>query len=582
MILAATGMLASIAILGWVSWTALRRVEAEAAARRLAVLSGVAAHLDDRLTGLFSQLQELATAVRPALAEPSEAFPLRTLQSAYLRAAYLDAVFVLDAQGRLLASEPGEWAGHTHPDLGELVARTVSGGVPVVSDLMSAGDARQPARAVALAVPVTDWGGKVVGVAGGTLDPTGRRFRQMANAIFEPRLGEIALVDGAGRVIAPSRGDRPEVGSPLPRFGQRASVRLGMAPWRVVIADPPGTAAPSFLPPLAWLTPLLVALALLFAWGAGRSVSRPLLVLTAAAERIAWGDLRVPVPPLGQDEVGRLGQAFERMRQALQRSLDKVAAANAALERRVEERTRELALVNAELQDRERIRLQLLRKVISAQEDERKRLARELHDETTQTLTALGVRLQLAASATPETRERELAEARALAARSLDELRRLMHDLRPSVLDDLGLVPALRWYADRHLAARDIAVRFEVGPLPDRLPYELETALFRAAQEALTNVWRHASAEMVLVEIAADGTQLALDIEDDGKGFDPTDVAPRPGDLRGLGLLGMRERVELFGGTVTIKSAPGRGTHVSIRVPLPEDMSHEQAAGVDR
>jgi signal transduction histidine kinase len=217
------------------------------------------------------------------------------------------------------------------------------------------------------------------------------------------------------------------------------------------------------------------------------------------------------------------------------------------------------------------VRQQLLRKVITAQEDERKRLARELHDETTQTLTALGVRLDLALAAPPEIRERELREAQALAARSLDELRRLMHDLRPSVLDDLGLVPALRWYAGRHFGARGINIRFEVGPLPARLPYEMETALFRATQEALTNVSRHAGAETVLVEIAADNGQLALDIEDDGQGFDPSSVVPRPGDMRGLGLLGMRERVELFGGTVTINSKPGHGTHVSIRVPLPQD-----------
>jgi signal transduction histidine kinase len=235
----------------------------------------------------------------------------------------------------------------------------------------------------------------------------------------------------------------------------------------------------------------------------------------------------------------------------------------------VADRTRELAAANAALQDRERVRQQLLRKVISAQEDERKRLARELHDDTAQMLTALGVRLDLAAQAPPETRDRELREARALATRSLDELRRLMHDLRPSVLDDLGLVPALEWYAERHLRARGIEVRFDIEPLPDRLPVELETALFRAAQEALVNVARHARAETVVVEIGTHGPDLRLDIEDDGAGFDVAGVAPQAGDLRGLGLMGMRERIELFGGSVQINSSPGRGTHVAITVPLP-------------
>lgn len=571
MILAATGMLASIAILGWVSWSALRDLEAEARSRRIAVVSGIAAYLDDRLTQVLSQLQELSTAARPSLSGSGEALPSRVLQSAYLRAAYLEATFVADSQGRLVGSEPGDWAARMQLDVAGVVAHVTRTNVPYVSDLVAPGGGARTSATLVLGVPVHDWSGRTVGVAGGALDPAGRRFQQMTRAVFDAKLGEITLVDARDRIIAPSRDAGRAIGSSLAHGAHRASADLRLAPWHVVIDDAPGTSAPSFLQTLAWLAPLLVALALLFAWGAGRSVSRPLLVLTGAAERIAWGDLRVPVPPLGSDEVGRLGAAFEKMRQALQRSTDKVAAANAALERRVEERTRELARVNAELQARERVRLQLLRKVISAQEDERKRLARELHDETTQTLTALGVRLQLALAAPPEARERELEEARTLAARSLDELRRLMHDLRPSVLDDLGLVPALRWYADRHLAARGISARFEVGDLPDRLPYELETALFRAAQEALTNVSRHAGAEMVLVEIAAENGQLALDIEDDGRGFDPTDVTPRPGDLRGLGLLGMRERVELLGGTVTINSAPGRGTHVSIRVPLPED-----------
>ena len=167
--------------------------------------------------------------------------------------------------------------------------------------------------------------------------------------------------------------------------------------------------------------------------------------------------------------------------------------------------------------------------------------------------------------------------ARALARQSLEELHRLMHDLRPSVLDDLGLVAALRWFAEHRLAPHGISVRFEAGDLPERLPPELETALFRAAQEALTNVERHAKAERVLVQIGSQDGRLVIEIEDDGEGFDPAAMTPRPGDARGLGLLGMRERVELFGGSVTFDASPGSGTRVVIEVPLAGvQTSHDQ------
>ncbi|HEY5676485.1 MAG TPA: sensor histidine kinase, partial [Myxococcales bacterium] len=190
----------------------------------------------------------------------------------------------------------------------------------------------------------------------------------------------------------------------------------------------------------------------------------------------------------------------------------------------------------------------------------RRRVARELHDETTQTLAALVMKLRARSG---------LAEETALAVSTLDAVHRLIVDLRPSVLDDLGLRSAIAWYADRHLRAHGIAVRCEFNGLDLRLPPEHETAIFRIVQEAITNIDKHARAETVLIQTALRDQALTIDVEDDGKGFDGANFATPDRAGHGWGLLGMRERVEMLGGTLRIDSAKGEGTHLALRVPLP-------------
>jgi signal transduction histidine kinase len=159
-----------------------------------------------------------------------------------------------------------------------------------------------------------------------------------------------------------------------------------------------------------------------------------------------------------------------------------------------------------------------------------------------------------------------------MATRALTELHRIIYDLRPSILDDLGLLPAIRWMAERNLGPHGVQVRCEFEEPVARLPFEIEIAVFRAVQEAISNVVRHAQAETVLIEVAAEKDVLWVDIEDDGRGFDPADVAGGPsGSGRGLGLLGMHERMELIGGTSKVASSPGGGTRVSLRVPIPAE-----------
>ncbi len=564
MILVLTGLAASLALLGTLSWLSVRDLQREVTRQREVRARGLARYVDERFTSVLATLQAVATTIRPYMVEAPPAVLAEALRARYLESGVVDGLALADRTGRVVASEPStSLITQAWPEtrLREMLGR----GRPAVSDVLQDADGR---RYVVLTVPITGFDGQPLGLAIGEIDVAGRRFSSISNLLAPRDLGHLYLLDSTGSLVFCNY---HHPGVTTEEVVPEARVQLATAPWTLSVAREPDRQARTPLWIVWALTlPALVVLAYLFARGAAASVRRPLVALTREAERIEAGNLGQPIPPMPDDEVGRLARAFEHMRAALADSLARIAADNAALEQRVADRTRELARLNDELRAREETKAQLLRKVIRAQEDERKRIARELHDETGQTLTALALRLDLAhAAAVGGPAEPAVADARALATRSLDELHRLMHDLRPSVLDDLGVCAGLRWFAERHLVQRGVSVRFEVAAWPDRLPPELETAVFRAAQEALTNVARHARADHVLVQCGVQHDRLVIEIEDDGEGFDPSSLAPRPGDARGLGLMGMRERVELFGGTVSVDAEPGGGTRVLISVPLP-------------
>jgi len=247
------------------------------------------------------------------------------------------------------------------------------------------------------------------------------------------------------------------------------------------------------------------------------------------------------------------------------------------LEARVAERTAELAAANASLRAEigirevaEADRRELLRLLGTAQEDERRRLARDLHDQMGQHLTALGLGLKVVQDATPDSspvRER-LQSLQALTDLIGREIHNLALELRPTALDDHGLESALSNYADGWAERSGIKVDFHGTGLDGaRLPSPVETALYRVVQEALTNVLKHAAARRVSIVIQRGKGQVTAVIEDDGRGFDA--VSPTGTDNRRLGLLGMRERVGLLGGSLTVEPGANRGTTVIARVPLP-------------
>jgi len=206
-------------------------------------------------------------------------------------------------------------------------------------------------------------------------------------------------------------------------------------------------------------------------------------------------------------------------------------------------------------------------RILTAQEDERKRIARELHDDTAQVITSILVRLRLLERSTEDAAVlKNVEELRELTSGALDSVRRMAMDLRPASLDDLGLLPAIHSYVEQFSHGTSITVWIEAEGLQRRLPRDVELVLYRVFQEALTNVSKHASATTALVQIKRNGNEVTLVIEDDGNGFDPGQPSLTEGS--GLGLFGMRERLTLVGGVAEVASEKGKGTRISARVPL--------------
>lgn len=210
---------------------------------------------------------------------------------------------------------------------------------------------------------------------------------------------------------------------------------------------------------------------------------------------------------------------------------------------------------------------QLSRQILQAQEEERYRLARDLHDEAAQSLTSLLVRLRLLERARdPAEAQQRVQELRELTAQALDDVRRVALDLRPTILDDLGLGSALEWRVDEFNKVTPVQATLKVSGLGQRLPREVELTLYRVGQEALSHVLQHAQAHHVQVTLQRVAGSICLDVVDDGVGFDPNRL--RSGSGRGLGLVGMRERVGMIGGSLRIESHADGGTHIAARVPI--------------
>ena len=283
-------------------------------------------------------------------------------------------------------------------------------------------------------------------------------------------------------------------------------------------------------------------------------IHRRLRVLTDGTQRVSRGDFSRPVAVGGGDEFGVLARDFNGMMDSLRVARDQVTRLHTEALRMREER---IALLQ-----------EGLAREVQAQERERQRVARELHDQAGQALTALQLGLSRVERSAASSESQEMAASlRAMAVDTMGIIRSLALDLRPAALDELGLVSALRDYIKSFSERVGLPIKFEAHAVVDGLPDETKITLFRIVQEALTNVAKHAGANRAWVALRNDGQEFRLLVADNGGGFD-ADRALRRSDQHSLGLLGIQERCHLLGGRLEIVSLLGDGSRLRVTIPM--------------
>lgn len=306
---------------------------------------------------------------------------------------------------------------------------------------------------------------------------------------------------------------------------------------------------------LLWWVGTIIVTVLVVNLAMSRIVIQRLQRLAQALGGFGQDRLDLRLPSEDPDEIGQLTEAFNTMGQ------------------RIETEVAENRALSDHLYNQSKQRGELLNHLITAQEDERKRVARELHDDLGQALGALALQteaIEQLIDSDPESAINQLNLTRELITDTSDRMYDLILALRPSTLDDLGLISALQSHAERFLDGSGITFEINTHGLTDRLTPEMETALYRIYQEALNNVRRHSGAKHLSITIDVHDGVLESEIKDDGHGFDPLRLDSNEDSPHGLGLLGIKERVNQLGGEVEIISKPGSGTLIRLRLPISE------------
>lgn len=565
-----------LALAGVAMVTSYGRIRDREVEERLLMARALTRQVDTAISEVFHSLRELASEPGFLAGEPVE-----QLRSCRFQHLFRDAVYVLDAGGEQVMSDPPLIA----PLPAEYLRRR-----ELVTPRLEKLDGR---LYVAIVQPFTA-GGQLHYLVSEMHLPS-RALTSMLVDLSPSEALASFVIDGRAHLVAapPERfTDRPVPASAelLASLGERevfvelesacwgceeaaaddppedevtVASPLAYAPWAVVLQQPRSEVLAALVASRnVFLTTLglLAVLVLTLTVGLSRVVVGPIKGLAEQAERLRAGELERPIAAPGDYEIELLAHSMDEARQKLVASLGELQELNETLEDKVARRTAEIRALLKKTLEKDAERRKLVRRLLGAGEEERRRIARELHDEISQLLTVV----QLSLEELPRS-SRELRKAQNLLVKTQKELHRLIYDLRPSLLDDLGLAAAVRWYAENDLAPHGVEVSLEIEE-GLRLPPELEITVFRIYQEIVTNILRHAKAENVSIELyttgAAEGGRLVLAVEDNGHGFEP---GMKSG---GAGIVGMHERADLVGGKLAIDSEPGLGTHVLAEFPL--------------
>lgn len=580
--------------LGIISYITINESIDRLLASRLALARIIANDVEVFINNNLNRLYDISLSGKIDLRDGNLEPEKRMLETAYNYSPFTEGVFILDKHGNEILAYPPHaeyFSNFTHIDIFNQVLRL---GKSVISNVYTFERTKQ--KVIFMIVPLWDSEGNVDGIVGGILNPTSHSINQL---LHNTKVGEnsfIDIIDSNEIIIASDNTLRVlhhhdrnldlsrmirevEPGiveckdgcyiddkSPKGTDELLAFVPLTVAPWGVIIGQPEKEI---FAPSISLrnkfilLVLIFIGTSIVFSFGMTKNIVLPLRKLITSTDKIASGDLSIPIGNLGSHEILTLSKSFDTMRQKLAESIERINMHNIELENRVAARTRAIK------EGRETIE-QLLKQSISTQEHERKRIARQLHDTILQDISAILIKMDTIRHHHNFFDSDAIDDIKIIMINTIDNIYAVIKDLRPSIIDDLGIEASIDWLLNNHLKKKGIDYyvvnRFSIKR---RLSPEIEIALFRMLQESIINVSRHSNAKNVNVTMEGSEYHIAICLEDDGDGFDIQDLKRYSvEDGRGLGILGMQERALLVNGELKLQSTPGGGTKVSIRIPL--------------